>query len=98
MSFDTLISTIKASLQPFTHKSQAPDPEAIAPTLSPLKQTFNAPNDVFVNICSRRLHSPRSVASRYPSYEGCCHHHLSFETGLPEMAQLAVVLSISNVL
>lgn len=66
MSFDSLISTIKASLQPFTHKSQAPDPEAIAPTLSPLKQTLNAPNGVFVNICV--LHSmalsPASLATK----------------------------------
>lgn len=66
VSFDSLISTIKASLHPFTHKSQAPDPEAIAPTLSPLKQTLNAPNGVFVNI--RVLHSmalsPASLATK----------------------------------
>lgn len=66
VSFDSLIFTIKASLHPFTHTSQAPGPEAIAPTLSPLKQTLNAPNGVFVNI--RVLHSmalsPASLATK----------------------------------
>jgi len=66
VSFDSLISAIKLSLHLFTHKSQAPDPEAISATLSPLKQTLNAPNGVFVNI--RVLHSmalsPASLATK----------------------------------
>ncbi|KAK0747115.1 hypothetical protein B0T18DRAFT_413131 [Schizothecium vesticola] len=65
VSFDSLISAIKSSLHPFTHKSQAPDPEDISTTL-PLNQTLNAANGVFVNI--RVLHSmalsPASLATK----------------------------------